>query len=179
MKTIYLLNTVLFLWLVPSVFSQKLKIDSNAENEYFSVLKPKEVASILTTFVDGNALNKKNAIEKNRTTGVLIQQIGNYNTSAITVSSRETSISLTQNGDNNDYMLVKNAAKIKANIIQNGNSNSINDYTKATNYETNSQMMQNGNNLNIKSIGTNSISKDMKVNQAGNGASIIIINKSN
>lgn len=179
MKTIYLLNTLLSLCFVSSMFSQSINVDSNIENDYYLALKPKEVASILTTFANGNDLNNKNALGNNSGAGILIQQIGNYNTSAITVSSKQTSISLTQNGDNNDYLLVKNAAKIKANIIQNGNSNSINDYTRATNYETNSQMMQNGSNLTIKSIGTNSISKDMKVNQIGNGTSIIIINKSN
>ena len=53
------------------------------------------------------------------------------------------------------------------------------DYSYRTNYEVHNQMIQKGNNQNIKSIGTNSISKDMKVSQAGNGASVIILNKLN
>lgn len=168
MKRIYIYSILISLCCTSSIFSQSY--DTNFFFERYNSI-------IFQT--NNDALNNKTNSFNNRTPGILIQQIGEYNASSITVTSKETSISLTQNGDNNDYLLVKNAAKIKANVIQNGNSNSINDYTRATNYDTNSQMIQNGNNLNIKSIGTNSISKDMKVNQVGNGASIIIINKTN
>ena len=95
------------------------------------------------------------------------------------MKSKFTTISVNQTGENNDFVLVKNAEKIKTVIYQNGNSNSINDYSYHSNYEINSQMSQNGNNQNIKSIGSNSISKDMKVNQKGNGTSVIILNKLN
>jgi competence protein ComGC len=179
MKKIYFLFSVLFLCFIPSVFSQNATIDSEIGNENSSALKLREITSIFTTTADTDLLQNKNTIINNRLSGVLIQQIGNYNEATIDVRSKSTAISLFQNGDNNDYLMVKNATKIKATIEQNGNSNSIYDHSYGTNYETNLQMIQNGNNLNIKNIGANSISRDMKVNQTGNGASIIIINKSN
>ena len=37
-------------------------------------------------------------------------------------------------------------------------------------------MIQQGNNQSIQNYGTNSLSKDMKVSQTGNGASVIILN---
>ena len=40
-------------------------------------------------------------------------------------------------------------------------------------------MIQNGNDQKIQSYGTNSISKDMKITQNGNGSAIIILNKLN
>ena len=39
------------------------------------------------------------------------------------------------------------------------------------------EMIQKGDNQNIQSIGTNSLSKNMKITQTGNGASVILINK--
>ena len=90
-----------------------------------------------------------------------------------------TSSKWTLNGNNNEYLLVKEATNITVGINQNGNSNKIDDYSYRTNYDVNTQMIQNGNNQNIKSIGTNAISKDMKVTQIGNGASVIILNKLN
>jgi len=53
----------------------------------------------------------------------------------------------------------------------------ITDFTLHTNYDVKTEMIQNGDNQNIQNIGTNSISKNMKITQTGNGASIILINK--
>lgn len=174
----YLICIVIFLCFTPCIFSQSVNNQSDFKNYSSSIFDSKESALNLISTINSGSMNKDLSI-KNYNSGILIQQIGNYNEATIDVRSKSTAISISQNGDNNEYLLVKNAKKLKATIYQNGNGNSIDDYSYRSNYEINSQMSQNGNNQNIKSIGTNSISKDMKVNQMGNGASIIILNRLN
>ncbi len=178
MKRTYLINIVIFLCFTPTIFSQISNKPTDIKNYSSSVFDSKAF-TINTIAALNNSAKNKEAISTNYYSGIFIQQIGNHNQTVIDLKSKLTAISVTQNGDNNQYLLVNNAAKIKNTIYQNGNSNSIYDYSYRSNYEINSQMSQNGNNQNIKSIGSNSISKDMKVKQIGNGASVIIVNKLN
>ena len=178
MKKTYLINIVIFLCFTPYLFSQSINKQVYVEKYSSSFFDFKEMALNEISATNSSSKNK-DLINSSYKSEILIQQIGNYNTSSIDVKSKFTTISVNQTGENNDFVLVKNAEKIKTVIYQNGNSNSINDYSYHSNYEINSQMSQNGNNQNIKSIGSNSISKDMKVNQIGNGTSVIILNKLN
>jgi len=108
--------------------------------------------------------------------GILIQQIGDFNTFNANLKTENVSISLLQNGYDNSVMLDKEAKSISQKIIQDGNNNQISDFTYYSRYDVNMQMIQQGSNQNIQSYGTNSLSKDMTVTQTGNGASVIIIN---
>ena len=178
MKRTYFIYIVIFLCFTPAIFSQISNKPTNSNNDSSSIFDSKAF-TINSIAALNNRTKNKEAFSANYNSGIFIQQIGNNNQTVIDVKSKLTAISVTQNGDNNQYSLVNNAAKINNTIFQNGNSNSIDDYAYRSNYEINSQMSQNGNNQNIKSIGSNSISKDMKVNQIGNGASVIILNKLN
>ncbi|MFH6997122.1 hypothetical protein ACHRVZ_04260 [Flavobacterium sp. FlaQc-57] len=111
--------------------------------------------------------------------GVLIQQIGNYNAVRADVNAQKVNVSVFQKGDFNDLSLVKDAKTISQNISQQGKNNSISDYSYRTNYDVKTEMIQKGNDQKIQSYGTNSISKDMKITQNGNGATVIILNKLN
>ena len=71
----------------------------------------------------------------------------------------------------------KIANQINQTIIQSGDNNTISDLTYYSNYKVDMDITQTGTNLNVQNIGTNSISKDMKISQTGNGTSIIIINQ--
>ncbi|MEZ7498964.1 hypothetical protein QO200_09445 [Flavobacterium sp. Arc3] len=177
MKTLFL-NFVLLIFCTQFLFSQDRDENSLVKNYSSSVFDKKEAAlSVLSSSAKNE--NTKDAYLNNQNSGVSIQQIGDYNYALIDVKSKISNISLNQYGDNNQYSLVKEAKNIFVDVSQKGNNSKIEDYSFRTNYDVNTQMIQNGSNQNIKSIGTNSISKDMKVSQTGNGASVIILNKLN
>lgn len=111
--------------------------------------------------------------------GVIIQQIGNYNAVRADVEAEKVNVSVFQKGDFNDFSLVKDAKTINQDIVQEGKNNSISDYSFRTSLDIKTKMIQNGNDQKIQSYGSNSISKDMKITQNGNGASVIILNKLN
>lgn len=112
----------------------------------------------------------------NQYSGVQIQQIGDFNTVNATLRSNNAKISVGQNGDGNELYLDKTANTIIQSVIQQGDNNKISDFTFNTKYDVNMEIIQNGDNQNVQNIGTNSISKNMKITQTGNGASVIVIN---
>lgn len=108
---------------------------------------------------------------------VIVQQVGDFNTFNAALQSENINISVLQNGNENQISLAKNANSIEQKLVQQGQKNTISDFTYYTNYDVNTQMVQQGNNQSIQNYGTNSLSKDMKVTQSGNGASVIILNQ--
>lgn len=126
-----------------------------------------------------SVLDKKEQNELNSKIqpGVQIQQIGDLNKVKANLQSNETKVSVDQKGNVNELLLDKKAKTITQNVVQKGNNNKISDFTLNTNYNVNMEMIQKGDNQNIQNIGTNSLSKNMKITQTGNGASIILINK--
>lgn len=154
------------------VFSQEE--NKNADfNQYSSSLFDSEENAL---FVISKFPKESNTIQVNNN-NVNIQQIGNYNVINANVVSDNSNLVLIQNGLNNTLNIDKTANEINQKITQLGNNNTISDLTYYTNYKVNMEMNQNGNNQNIQNIGTNSLSKDMKISQTGNGTSIIIINQ--
>lgn len=144
-------------------------------NQYSSsVFDSKQNALHLVSKLPTNTITSSQNLIPN---GVLIQQVGDFNTFNANLKTQNVSISLSQNGNDNSVMLDKDAKSISQKIIQDGNNNQISDFTYYSNYDVNMQMIQQGSNQNIQSYGTNSLSKDMKVTQTGNGASVIIINQ--
>ena len=178
MKNTYFLSSAIFLFFTQLTFSQQSEENFAFKNYNSSIFEQHDSA---LNFLNSsrNSNNNKESFTKIKNSGVAIQQIGNFNVTLLDINSKKVSISVNQEGNNNEYNLVKDGRSIMAEISQKGNRNTINDYSYKTNYETNTSMIQNGNDQNIKSIGTNSISKDMKVMQTGTGASVIILNKLN
>ncbi|MEN2487556.1 hypothetical protein AAYQ05_07125 [Flavobacterium sp. B11] len=173
MKTLFL-NSVLFLLFSTAFYAQEKEDDSDFKNYSSSVFNSKEKAfSIVSTMDKKN----KNELNKNIPLGVQIQQIGAYNVVNAALKSNETKVAVDQNGEHNTLLLDKSAKTITQNIVQEGSNNRISDFTLKTNYDVNMEMIQKGDNQNIQSIGTNSLSKNMRITQTGNGASIILINK--
>ena len=153
-------------------FSQEK--DTNGDfKQYSSSLFESEQNSL---FVVSTMTDKLNPVQLNQNK-VNIQQIGAYNVINATVISENSNLFMTQNGNNNSIDLIKDTPELTQSISQIGNGNTINDLTYYTNYKVNMEMNQNGNNQSIQNIGTNSLSKDMKIYQSGNGASVIIINQ--
>ena len=173
MKT-FILNMILFLVFSPLLYAQEKEDNSEFKHYNSSVFNSKEVALSIVSSLDKKAQNDLNLKIQS---GVQIRQIGDINTVKANLKANEIQVSVAQNGNNNELFLDKYAKTITQNIVQQGNNNSISDFTLHTNYNVNMEMIQKGNNQSIQNIGTNSMSKNFKITQTGNGASIILINK--
>ncbi|WP_029268926.1 hypothetical protein [Flavobacterium sp. KJJ] len=170
----FIINSIVFL-LFSSVFYAQEKDDNSDFKPYSSsVFNSKEKALSVVSAMDKKAQNDLNSKIQ---AGILIQQIGDLNKVIANLKSNELKVAIDQNGDRNLLLLDKDAKSITQNIVQQGDNNKISDFTLYTNYNINMEMIQKGDNQNIQSIGTNSLSKNMKITQTGNGASIILINK--
>jgi len=170
---IFILNILLFI--SPMFYAQDKEDNPDFKPYSSSVFNSKETAlSVVSTM----NINFSDAFKnQSSASGVLIQQVGDYNTVIAGLKANESKLSVTQNGDGNALFLDKTAKTIAQNVVQDGDNNKITDFTLHTNYDVKMEMIQNGDNQNITNIGTNSMSKNMKITQTGNGASIILINK--
>lgn len=173
MKT-FILSLIALLFFTTVFYAQEKEDNSTFKSYSSSVFNSKEKAMSLVSSMDKT---NKNELNSKNQAGILIQQIGDLNKVIANLKSNQINIAVDQTGDRNTLLLDKNAKTIAQTIVQKGSDNKISDFTLYTNYNINMQMNQNGNNQNIQSIGTNSLSKNMKITQTGNGASIILINK--
>ncbi|MBS7231007.1 hypothetical protein KHA90_08220 [Flavobacterium psychroterrae] len=173
MKT-FILYIIFFLLFSSVFYAQEKEDNSDFKNYSSSVFNSKQMAFSVVSSMDKKAQNELN---QKIQSGIQIQQIGDLNKVTAILKSNETKVAIDQNGNSNQLFLDKKANTITQNVIQKGDNNKISDFTLYTNYNVNMEMIQKGNNQNIQNIGTNSMSKNMKITQTGNGASIILINK--
>lgn len=108
---------------------------------------------------------------------VNVVQIGNYNQADLTIISNNAYVTARQIGNGNYMNVYKNAESINLDYNQTGNNNSISDYSLYSRGVTSMSINQYGNNLNVYNTGSNSISKDLIINQAGNSGTIYIFNR--
>jgi hypothetical protein len=108
---------------------------------------------------------------------VQIQQIGNYNLATINVRSNHANVEVNQFGDNNYANIYRNAYELNENINQYGNNNFISDFSPYSDDPVNTSFNQTGDNLTIISTGSNSISKNLQINQTGNSGTVYIYNR--
>ncbi|WP_394776645.1 hypothetical protein, partial [Flavobacterium sp.] len=172
MKT-FILYIVFFLLFSTVFYAQEKEDNSDFKPYSSSVFNSKEKAFSVVSSMDKKAQNDLN---QKIQSGIQIQQIGDLNRVTAILKSNETKVAIDQNGDRNQLFLDKKANTITQNVVQKGDNNKISDFTLYTNYNINMEMIQKGDNQNIQNIGTNSMSKNMKITQTGNGASIILIN---
>lgn len=159
--------------LCPVLSAQDKENDSNFKNYSSSLFNSKEKAFSIVSNLDKK---DREELSSRIQSGVVIQQIGDFNKVYAALKSNDTKVAVDQNGDRNLLFLDKNAKTITQSVTQQGDNNKISDFTLYTNYNVNMEMIQKGDNQNIQNIGTNSMSKNMKITQTGNGASIILIN---
>lgn len=175
MKTLSLNIIIYLLFSFQLLLAQGESMNYNNSENVVSLLNTKEgVLYINSNFYVGNSYNPLYLQQIDKS--VQIQQIGNNNVANSKVIANKIDVSISQKGDNNNVMMEKNANSIYQKVIQEGNNNNVNDFVPYANYNLNMELFQKGNNQNIKNFGSNSMSKDMKVIQSGNGASVIIIN---
>ena len=174
-----LLRRCIFLFVL--IFSQV--IFSQMKNGYgsdTSIIIPKgDLTPILSSINDYSTINGEAKLLEQSTgkNGILIRQVGDYNYAYANVASKTMDIQVTQEGDYNFYEFVKMSGnKVKVRVEQTGASNYIMNNSLYNAYDMNIESIQKGNDLTIQSIGSNSISSNMKIAQTGAGISVIVIN---
>lgn len=170
---IFILN-ILLLLISSGLYAQQKEDMPEFRSYSSSVFNSKETAMSVVSALDKKAQNDLNLRLQS---GIQIQQIGDLNKVNATLKSNELKVSVKQNGDKNDVLLDKSANSITQSVLQQGDNNRLFDFSFKTNYDINMEIVQKGDNQNIQNIGTNSLSKNMKITQTGNGTSIILINK--
>lgn len=145
---------------------------------------------IFSQSIDGNindfviALNESNNKNQQNTNQyiishniVKISQIGNFNQANLTIISNNAYVTAQQTGNNNYMNVYKKADEINQSYIQSGNNNYISDVSLYSRGVESMKVNQDGNNLTVFSTGSNSISKDMIINQSGNSGTIYVFNR--
>lgn len=122
---------------------------------------------------DSNQLTNGSSINNNN---VNLTQIGQSNYSSIYVKSANSQLDIQQKGNDNYLDIYKNTSDLSQNILQSGNNNFISDFTLNTYNNVDLTINQEGNNLKVYNNGSNSISKNMIINQKGNSGTIYIFN---
>lgn len=157
------------------VFSQK-KNDAGSDP---SIIVPnREMVSIVSNVKEtGHDNGMMKSRELSTGSGILIEQVGDFNFVYANVNAKTVNIQVIQEGDNNFYELFKKSGnKIEAKAEQKGQNNfALHNSLYGAN-DMYLETMQKGDNLTIQSIGSNSISSNMKITQTGTGASVIVIN---
>lgn len=148
---------------------------SQGKNLDIAIMGDKEGSLYLsTTNLSGNTTAKQQAFDNT----VQMQQIGEYNTFNAVLRSNTTAVSVFQKGNNNTILLNSQALSIEKKVLQQGDNNAIYDFASYSRYDVKNEFVQKGNDLTINSFGSNSISRDLKIIQSGNGATVLLINNS-
>ena len=180
MKILVNIFFLMFFVSIPVLHAQEKADTSGLKTYSSSVFDTKDTALSIVSTVNKKSTDQLQLEQVQQLSqGVLIQQIGNFNAVRADLDANKVNVSVLQKGELNELLLVKDAKTISQNISQQGKNNSISDYSYRTNYDVRTEMIQNGNDQKIQSYGTNSISKDMKITQNGNGSIVIILNKLN
>lgn len=155
-------------------FAQGKAVDNEYNQDSSFLLFSKENLHLVSNTIK----NKEDLMgSKKLQRDVMIQQIGSFNYANINLKANDINVDLLQKGIDNKIIMDKNANSIVQKIVQEGQSNYVEDFSLYVNYDINMEIIQKGNNQNIQNYGTNSLSRNMKVIQSGNGASVIIFNK--
>ncbi|MET3026823.1 hypothetical protein ABXT06_09115 [Flavobacterium sp. UW10123] len=149
------------------------------------------IENMFSQSIDGNmndyviALNESNNRNQNKSTNqyiishniVKITQIGNFNQANFNIISNNAYVTAQQTGNNNYMNVYKKSDEINQSYIQSGNNNYISDISSYSRGVEAMKVNQEGNNLTVFSTGSNSISKDMIINQSGNSGTIYVFNR--
>jgi len=172
---LFCLNIFFCLFFSTVVFSQEEEENAGFNQYSSSVFNSKK-----------NTLHFISSLKEEQTKGtvsgtnfslVIIDQVGQNNYVNTNLKAPYINLKVTQTDDNNEFILDKQGNSITQEVYQNGRNNSIRDFSLRMNEEVNTEYIQQGDNQKIEIIGSNSLSKSMKVIQSGNGASVIIVNQ--
>lgn len=173
MKPLLLHIGIFFLCFSFVSFAQESEENNGSYQSNTSILKKASIPHLANEIKSQEAFLLKTKYSN----GVIINQIGSYNYVNAKLKAQDINVSVVQEGSRNQLLLDKHANEISQKIVQVGKYNSITDFSLYTKYDINMEIIQKGDNQNVQNYGTNSLSKNMKVIQSGNGASVIILNK--
>lgn len=157
------------------VFSQN-KNDGDVDPS--TIILNEETAYLLSS-INGTDNKDNGQPEKEKPSpkdGIFIEQIGDFNFVYTNLKAKTIKVEVIQEGDFNFYELVKESNTISVKALQKGEGNFTSNISLYNGYDTYVETLQEGNNLNIQSLGSNSISSNMKIIQKGTDASVIVIN---
>ena len=106
---------------------------------------------------------------------VLIQQVGQANSSYVNIASSSSSVTVSQNGNSNDVAIALRGNNISESVYQLGNGNSVIDVSTSNASGSGMQVIQKGNNLELERYGPSRTSGPIKVTQTGNGSGQAVI----
>lgn len=106
---------------------------------------------------------------------VFIEQVGFRNLGLVVVASSDSKINLFQDGYKNKSVILLRADIIRENVQQIGNQNLFLDYSLHGAQSHTVNLKQDGNYNEVISVGRNSLSENLQLNQTGVGKSAFII----
>lgn len=167
------INTFLFVCIISCSFQVNAQEEQSYSSTEINNFINKEAISVHTNGSDNTKNSNGFLLNKNI---IQISQIGDTNYADVNVRSSSAKMTVNQDGSNNYLQVYKNAKEINQSIVQIGKNNFISDFSLYSGGSIDMALSQEGNNLKIFNNGTNSISKDLKISQTGNSASIYIFN---
>jgi hypothetical protein len=167
------INIFLFVLIVSWSFQVNAQDEPSYSSTEINNFISKEAISVQTNGSDHTKTSNSFLLNNNM---IQISQIGNANYADVNVKSNSAKMTINQDGSNNYLQVYKNAKEINQSIEQTGKNNFISDFSLYSGGSIDMALSQEGNNLKIYNNGTNSISKDLKISQTGNSASIYIFN---
>jgi hypothetical protein len=167
------INIFLFLCVILWSFQANAQEEQSYSSTEINNFINKEAISVQTNGSDNTKTSNSFLLNKNI---IQISQIGDTNYANVNVRSSSAKMTINQDGSNNYLQVYKNAKEINQSIAQTGKNNFISDFSLYSGGSIDMALNQEGNNLKIYNNGTNSISKDLKISQTGNSASIYIFN---
>lgn len=114
--------------------------------------------------------------ETERSSGIFITQVGDYNRANAAVSAAENQLALKQGGTANIIELRANVKQLEGEVVQQGSGNYILDFFNDPKLEVPLGVKQTGNNLHFERHGTNSIGSKIKIDMNGSSRSVIVRN---
>ena len=156
------LSAILFFLITGILFSQT--IDGNKSDYVLATTNNRNQNQARNQYIISNNIVK-------------VAQIGNYNQANLTIISKNAYVTAQQTGNNNYMNVYKNADEINQSYIQSGNNNYISDFSLYSRGTNTMAINQEGNNLSVFNNGSNSISKDLIINQSGNSGTIYVYNR--
>ena len=172
MKSLLLNTSLFFLFFSFVSFAQENEENNGLDQNSTAILNKAGMLHLVDDVKSKEAL-----LLKKYPNGVIINQIGASNYMNTKLKAENINVSIVQNGSENQLLVDKHANEIYQKIVQEGKHNSITDLSPYANCNVNMEIIQKGDNQNVQNYGTNSLSKNMKVIQSGNGASVIILNR--
>ncbi len=163
-----LISNIVLLFITASMVAQTYKEEKQVVRSNSLDSKEEQL-----NYVNNNLINS--GLLQQRRNSVFIEQVGQGNVGVIAISSDNSEVNLFQDGFENKSFIFLKADVIRQNVQQIGNQNLFLDYSLHGAKSHTVDLKQNGNYNEVISVGKNSISERLQLNQTGVGKRAFII----